>query len=71
MKAQYHIALCYDEGKGIVQDYQKAVEWYSKAAEQDYHKAQSRLAMCYYKGNGVEQNYQKAIEWFEKGSRER
>ena len=38
-KAQTELADRYRDGKGIDQDYTKAVEWYRKAAEQNYDYA--------------------------------
>ena len=31
-----HLGLMYDNGRGVTQDYAKAVKWYRKAAEQGY-----------------------------------
>lgn len=46
-------------------NYEKAVEWYTKAAEAYYDAdAQYNLGKCYYYGRGVEQNYEKAVEWY-------
>ena len=39
-KAQYYLAKCYEEGKGVEKDLVKAVEWYAKAAEQGEKKTQ-------------------------------
>jgi len=32
--AQNNLGVCYYKGEGVPQDYHKAVEWYTKAAEQ-------------------------------------
>ena len=34
--AQYNLALKYDNGEGVLQDYKEAVKWYTKAAEQGH-----------------------------------
>lgn len=47
---------------------QKAVEWYTKAAEQGHAAAQYNLGNCYYDGEGVEKDLQKAIEWYTKAA---
>ena len=45
--AQYNLGIMYDNGKGVPQDYQEAVNWYRLAAEQDYSSAQHNIAyMC-------------------------
>lgn len=47
---------------------EKAVEWYTKAAEQNYSRAQIHLGDCYFDGRGIEQNFNLAQEWYIKGS---
>ena len=47
---------------------QKAVEWYTKAAEQGNAVAQYNLGVCYNFGKGVEKDLQKAIEWYTKAA---
>jgi FOG: TPR repeat, SEL1 subfamily len=46
----------YYYGEGIEQNKQKAVYWYTKAAEQGHPGAQYNLAFMYDKGDGVKQN---------------
>ena len=46
----------YNQGDGIKQDKQKAVYWYTKAAEQGYSSAQYNLALMYKYGDGIKQN---------------
>ena len=41
-------------------DYAKAVEWYTKAAEQRYCYGQNNLGRCYEKGHGVMRSIVKA-----------
>jgi hypothetical protein len=53
----------YDEGKGVEQDFEEALKWYQKAAEQGLAEAQNNLGLMYYKGQGVEQNYVTAYAW--------
>ncbi|EET45193.1 Sel1 repeat protein [Neisseria sicca ATCC 29256] len=38
--AQFNLGLMYDSGRGVRQDYTKAVQWYRKAAEQGVAEAQ-------------------------------
>ena len=54
----------YSYGKGVKQDYFKAVEWYQKAAEQGEVHAQYNLGNMYDNGQGVKQDYAKAKEYF-------
>lgn len=62
-KAQYNLAYCYEYGDGVVQDIDKAIYWYKKAAEQEFVPAQVSLGNIYYYGEGVEQDLQQAAEW--------
>ncbi|MBQ2481415.1 MAG: SEL1-like repeat protein, partial [Treponema sp.] len=41
--AQYNLGVMYDCGRGVEQDYEKAFEWYTKAAEQGNAYAQNDL----------------------------
>ena len=55
-------------GYGVEQDDTKAVEWYSKAAENGSPLAHLNLAICYREGHGVEQDIDKAIELYTKAA---
>lgn len=45
-------------------NYEKAIEWYVRAAKQGDVRAQYSLGRMYIEGKGVEQNYVKAAEWY-------
>ena len=62
--AQHNLAYCYEYGDGVVQDIDKAIYWYKKAAEQEFVPAQVSLGNIYYYGEGVEQDDEKAMHWF-------
>lgn len=47
------------------QNYESAVEWWLKAAEQGSAAAQIYLGDAYENGKGVPQSYEKAIEWYQ------
>jgi len=49
-KAQFSLGRLYSRGEKVTQNYQKAFEWYTKAAEQGYIYAQYNLGVMYYKG---------------------
>ena len=57
---QYHLGEMYKEGKGVIQDYAKAVKWLRKAAEQGHAEAQFDLGLMY----NVLQDYVQAHMWF-------
>ena len=66
--AQDNSGICYDNGRGVAQDYAKAVYWCGKAAEQGDADAQDSLGGCYYNGRGVAQDYAKAVYWYSKAA---
>jgi len=57
---------CYSYGKGVEQDYAKAVEYYLKSPK--YPEIQFRLGECYYHGQGVAKDPMTAFEWFSKSA---
>ena len=56
----------YYSGDGVEQNYEKAVYWYTKAAEQGNVYAEYCLGWCYSKGLGVAQDDGQAINWYAK-----
>ncbi|WP_163366756.1 tetratricopeptide repeat protein, partial [Klebsiella aerogenes] len=52
----------------IEQDHEKAVTWYTKAAEQGHADAQYNLAVSYDEGEGVERDGSKAVFWYTKAA---
>lgn len=71
VKAQYILGNMYhEEGGGVPQDYQKALKWYKKAAEQGHTSAQIKLGDIYYKGQGVSQDYKKGLKWYKKAAQQ-
>ena len=68
MSAQFNIAACYYMCRGVKKDYEKAVHWYTLAAEQGESWSQNDLGICYLKGQGVGQDYEKALEWLTKSA---
>ena len=58
----------HDNGRGVPQDFQQAVKWYTKAAEQGDASAQSNLGLSYFNGQGVPQDYKQAVTWFTKAA---
>ena len=69
--AQFHIAWLYFCGDGGVdQDFEKAVYWCRKAANQGHIRAQSELGYCYFAGEGVAKDYKQAVMWLSKAAKE-
>jgi uncharacterized protein len=51
-----------------VKDYQVALKWFRKAAEQNDAKAQVAIGKMYEVGDGVPQNKQQAVIWYQKAA---
>jgi TPR repeat protein len=66
--AQFKLALRYDVGQGVPQDYAEAVKWLRRAADQDFVKAQYNLGCMYDSGQGVSQDHAEAAKWFRKAA---
>ena len=55
-------------GIGTLQDYEQAVNWYRKSADQGFVDAQFNLGNMYLRGGGIEQDYTLAYSWFIKAA---
>jgi TPR repeat protein len=66
--AEKMIGWCFKKGRGVEQNWTKAVEWYTKATEKGDSNAMNNLGYCFKKGEGVEQNSTKAVEWCTKAA---
>jgi len=60
----------YHGGHGVPQDYQEALKWFRKAAEQADAQAQSMLGGMYANGLGIPQDYQEAVKWYRKAAQQ-
>ena len=61
-------ALYYDGSRGFEQSFEKAVRYYSMAAENGSRQAQENLGYCYYYGRDGEPDYEKAFHYFALGA---
>ena len=68
MASEDDLGLCYAFGWGVAQDFIKAAEWYTKAADQGFPHGQTNLGRCYLDGEGVTQDLGKAVELFTKAA---
>lgn len=68
---QYSIGWLYNVGMLLVQDNLKAIQWYERAAENEYLPAQYNLGAMYDGGVGsVEQDESKSIRWYLKAAKQ-
>ncbi|MCP4048786.1 MAG: sel1 repeat family protein [Gammaproteobacteria bacterium] len=63
--AQYNLAMMYSNGESVYVDYQQAVYWFKKSAQQEFAPAQYRLGeMYYFEKGGLPRDLGMAVELF-------
>ena len=62
-KAQFELALCYINGKGVDKNQALAFEWHEKSAEQGYVEAQFALGLYYFFGVDDTQTRKLISKW--------
>lgn len=63
-EAQFSLAVIYERGVGVVQNYATAAAWYRRAAEQGLTEAQYNLATLYDEGLGLQKDLDQAVHWY-------
>ncbi len=61
-----NLGTLYYNGHGVAQDYQKALQWYQRAADAGSAVGMYSLGYMYEIGHGVTQDYQQARQWYQK-----
>jgi TPR repeat protein len=64
LQSQYELGKAYELGYMVDQDYNMAVNWYTRAAMKGYAYAQRSLGLMYYHGVGVNVDLEAAINLF-------
>ncbi|MCM1257953.1 MAG: sel1 repeat family protein [Roseburia sp.] len=64
----YDLGYLYLRGRGVEQNYGKALECYEKAADLGDSSAMDMIGYLYESGEGVEQDYKIALEWYERAA---
>ena len=64
LRAWFEKGIEYSENK----DYEEAVYWLRKAADQGHEVAQNNLGYMYEKGYGIAKDYKKAVYWYRKAA---
>lgn len=67
-EAQTELGYMYYYGDGAPRNYDKALEWYNKAAAQNYVYAQYNLGLIYDRGEGVMPDAVTAFSWYKKAA---
>lgn len=62
--SQTKLALLYEQGQGLEQNYSEALRWYRKAADSGDITAHNNIGFMYFAGFGVPKNIDEAMEWF-------
>ncbi|GFP97499.1 F-box protein at1g70590 [Phtheirospermum japonicum] len=68
VRAQYQLALCLHQGRGVGQSLQEAARWYLIAAEGGYVRAMYNTSLCYLMGEGLMQSHKLARKWMKKAA---
>lgn len=63
------VGWAYQLGRGVGQDFEKAVEWFKKGADKGDAVCMNNLACLIEDGKGAKQNYAQAFELFENASK--
>lgn len=64
----YQTGMNYVLGRGVPQDYAKAIAYLQKAADRNNPYAQNELGYLYFAGKGVPQNYAMALQFYERSA---
>jgi TPR repeat protein len=67
-QAHHCLALLYEYGRGVAQDFNKAAELYKRAAEENQLESMYNLGLMYAYGRGVPQDFTLARSYFEKAA---
>jgi hypothetical protein len=65
---QVDLGFMYEKGNGVTKDYNEAVKWYLKAADQGNAYGQCNLGVMYENGKGVTKDYYEAVKWYRKSA---
>ena len=68
-QAQYHLANCFQYGKGVNADATESVKWYRRAAAQGVDNACLFLGSAYLHGHGLPKDATMAAKWFRQGAK--
>ncbi|MGI9286757.1 MAG: caspase family protein [Pseudomonadales bacterium] len=63
-EAQTYVGEIYENGLGLLPDYQVAAHWYKQAVDQGFSRAQINLGHLYEMGLGVESDKQQALNLY-------
>ncbi|XP_043706440.1 F-box protein At1g70590 [Telopea speciosissima] len=68
VRAQYQLALCLHQGRGVECNLPEAAKWYLRAAEGGYIRAMYNTSLCYSFGEGLARNHRQARKWMKRAA---
>ena len=68
--AQAALGRAYADGNGVPQNFDLALKWYHKAADQGNAEAENEIGVMYRTGSGVDPNKEEAVDWYRKAARQ-
>ena len=69
-QAQFDLGRAYEDGKGVAQDDEQAVQWFRKSADQGNAQAENALGVMYALGRGVQRDKEEAVRWYKKAAKQ-
>ncbi|KAK3028192.1 hypothetical protein RJ639_039475 [Escallonia herrerae] len=68
VRAQYQLALCLHQGRGVDRNLPEAARWYLRAAEGGYVRAMYNTSLCYSVGEGLIRSHRQARKWMKRAA---
>ncbi|MDH5326783.1 MAG: sel1 repeat family protein [Gammaproteobacteria bacterium] len=66
--AEYKVGLLYEQGQGVGQDTQKAIDYFQAAAARNYAAAITKVAEAYYRGTVLKKDRGKAVQLYKQAA---
>ena len=67
-QAMRNLAILYENGEGVTQDYTEAMTWFRKSADLGNALAMNNIGLFYRNGKGVPEDLTAALEWYRKSA---
>ena len=67
-RKEFELGQRLENGKGVTKDLAKALDAYTRSAEQGYALAQNRLGEMFYAGEKIPKDFTAAADWFKKAA---
>lgn len=64
LEGQFNVGVCYDLGRGVAVDKERAFGYFKLAADRGHPQALCNVGYCYYHGSGVAKNRPEAFRYY-------